>query len=259
MKTCQKSHNGLRPHLALMVTLIIAAVVINHMMIQAPAVKRTADINIRTAGTGQIRQNEQMPAAIQKSVLDNRKKTHDRETVLSRAVALFRTDRFYLIDKNGSILAPVDSVGFVDMPILSGQSLEIDSMSGVLTGPFISDALNFTRLLKTYPDLYAQCSEIIIDDEKGVVAFMDWDDVLPIILGSRDMERKLHKLDVLSRHVHTVPEIRKARYVALAYRRARCCKKEYIKESEANYGTTGYYRWCRYWHHKNRLYHCRSE
>lgn len=211
MRTQSRPHN-LRSHLAGFMTLVIAAVIINHMMIHTPS---DTPLNIRTAGTMQLQQTSRVPDEIEEAVAENRTRKARAVFNIESAVALVKLDQLYLIDAQARVVTRADSAGFVDMPILSGDMLEIDVPSGRVTGKDLDAALNTLQLLKSRPELYAQCSEIIVDADQGVIAFMDWNRVLPVILGQRDIEPKIEKLNVLAKHIGGIPELSKSRYVDL--------------------------------------------
>lgn len=215
MKKNQKQHHGLHPHVTGILTLLTAALVINYMMIHAPYANRNTSLNIKAAGTGHVQQDSMVSDALEDMVKNTCEKRTMSQDCKSEALALFKTDQLYLIDHDAHVLAPADSAGFIDLPILSGEALKIDWNTLKVTGSCVEDALTTLRYMKRISALYTQCSEIIVDQEGGVVVYMDWDQVLPVILGRKDLKYKVDKMAVLTKHIQYVPEIRNARYLDL--------------------------------------------
>ncbi len=109
--------------------------------------------------------------------------------------AYVSANRIFIVDHKGKLLAPADSLGFHDLPIISGDSLKIYSSTFRLAGDGVSDALNLIKnAQKQGTIVYSNLSEINIQPKLGLVVYSNISKGLPLIVGSGSIEKKIRNL-----------------------------------------------------------------
>lgn len=212
MKRRQTQHPTIKAHISGILSLALTAVGINYWMMHPVQNSSQTESTVQTAGSVQTNPEQTGPQVTTESVQVDTKIEYEPERV-SDAIAVLRMDQLYVVDEQGRVLAPADSIGLVDLPIVSGESLQIHRNQ--VQGDKWEQVLTLLKTMHQMQPLYTQCSELVVDQQYGIVVYMDWDRVMPVILGGENLEHHLHKLKILSKQRKAIPEMQSARYVDL--------------------------------------------
>ena len=129
-------------------------------------------------------------------------------------VAYVAMGPLYLVNQNGSVLSPADSMAHQDLPIITGDSIKIYASTMRLAGQDVTDALRFIRSVKRYyPSVYGNISEVHIDPAVGLIVMTNYSKGLPLIIGRGDMDEKIRNLNAFVNKLGQSELAAKARYL----------------------------------------------
>lgn len=131
----------------------------------------------------------------------------------SRPVAYYSGDRLYVVDGQGKILGPADSLQAGDLPVISGKGLKLDS------GRTIAEPANSAvfSLLNEFEDislLKPLLSGISVRNGE-LVAYMNFGRTVPVIFGHDHFEEKTENLIEYYRQLGADELTRRAKYLDL--------------------------------------------
>lgn len=210
-------------HAAFLFTLCLAAFLINYYMRDNQLRANIAKPDVEMAGTGSVERRNPSPTLTDKvsHFFPNKQKSekpaHDMSQLSSpeRAVAFVKCDKMYIIDKNGHILALADSVAHVDLTVIFGEKLTVSESGLEIHGEELQTALKFITAISKYDIFAAQLSQIYIDNKYGLVAYMDWDNVIPVIIGKKNIADKIEKMESFYHNLRATSHLSQAKYVDL--------------------------------------------
>lgn len=129
-------------------------------------------------------------------------------------VALIYQQKLYAIDKFGKILTTADSFDYSDLPVITGEFMLVDTKNMCLVDNGIKNALIFLRHAQKIPEINGLLSGLKISRD-GLIAYMNWGHVIPIILGSGDWQQKLDILYAYYQHLGAANLSKQAKYLDL--------------------------------------------
>ena len=131
-----------------------------------------------------------------------------------KPVAFVNMDKLYLVSKTGRIIGSADSSDVYDLPIISGDSFEIDSDGKRLIGDASKLALALLADIQRNYALEPILSEIRVQDDNAI-AYLNIGKVMPVIFGQGAWEQKINKFISYQKQLGASELTREARYLDL--------------------------------------------
>jgi hypothetical protein len=122
--------------------------------------------------------------------------------------------RVYGINEDGEILGTAEELPRAEVPVVTGTALKFHVKKGCLAGEEFEQLVQFVQLVEDANSLlYSRISEINISQEIGMIAYVNWLQMMPIIVGRNDLEVKVHNLDVFFSQLGNSELAEKTRYL----------------------------------------------
>lgn len=190
---------------ALVSTLVLAALMINILILNAKTVDANGDKNMSKSVSYRTFDEGDPDLYNSISFSENEsgsKKSAPKIKLLenNRPVALLKCDSTFLINQKGEIKNGSDSLYILDLPIITCNKVHIDTLNNRIVNEDVQEVLSFLRVLKKKPELFQLLSGIDTNS-KGIVAYLNWGTVLPVIFGHGFWNEKIEYLD---EYLHTL-------------------------------------------------------
>jgi hypothetical protein len=131
-----------------------------------------------------------------------------------KPVAYVNMDGLYLISKTGRILCSADSCDYIDLPIISSDSFELDDEGVRLIDSGTKDALILLAHIQKNYALKPILSEIKVKGE-NLIAYMNLGDVMPVMFGRGAWDEKINNFISYQKQLGATELTRQAVYLDL--------------------------------------------
>jgi|GEM_PF-5354755 len=210
-------------HAAFLFTLGLAAFFVNHYMSDNQLQAHNAKPDVEMAGTGTVERKAASSTLSDKVAHFFPQKPKVKKRVSSmaelsspeKAMAFVKCEKLFIVDKEGQILALADSVAHLDLVVVSGENIQLSESGRSVHGEEMQTVMKFIKTMSEHDVFAAQLSEVYIDSEYGLVAYMDWKNVIPVIIGKEDVTEKIEKMESLYHNLRATSHLSQAKYVDL--------------------------------------------
>lgn len=131
-----------------------------------------------------------------------------------KPVAYINIDGLYLISKTGRILYSADSSEYMDLPIISSDSFQLDDDGVRLIDDGTTDALALLAHIQKNYALKPILSEIKVKGD-NIIAYMNLGNVMPVIFGRGAWDEKINNFISYQKQLGASELTREAAYLDL--------------------------------------------
>lgn len=132
----------------------------------------------------------------------------------TKPIAYVLQKHLYVVDAQGRVIGRADSLKVRDLPVISGKSVRLDAECRNLVDETSLEALELLRRFETQPVLAPLVSGIEVK-KGGLIAYMNFGHVLPVIFGSGMLADKVENLTDFYFQLGADNLMLKARYLDL--------------------------------------------
>jgi len=122
--------------------------------------------------------------------------------------------QLYAVDEDGKILGLANSLPHRDLPVITGDALSIDSKKQRIAGEEFEQVVELLQRMEGMDHLlFNQISEIHLEKNVGMIAYLNVARSLPIIIGRGSLERKVAYLDAFLEQLGSTGLVEQAKYL----------------------------------------------
>ena len=122
--------------------------------------------------------------------------------------------QLYAVDEDGKILGLANALPHRDLPIITGDAVSINTKKQRLAGNEFEEVVELLQRMDDMDNLlFNQISEIHLEKNVGMIAYLNVARSLPIIIGRGSLERKVAYLDAFLEQLGSTGLVEQAKYL----------------------------------------------